>query len=330
MDNKLMSRKNLLLQKKLKISCIVPAYNEQAGIQAFLESLTQQLQKLNLDYEILVIDDGSRDHTREIVEKLVEHFPDHSLKLLSFSRNFGKEIALTAGLEHCQGDVAILIDADFQHPLDLIPLFLEKWSEGYDMVYGIRKDRKNETALKRVFSKVFYWLLGLSTNVYIPPNAGDYRLLDRTVINSLNECKERNRFMKGLYAWVGFKSTAVSFEVQNRMSGKSSWPFLKLTKLGMTGLTSFSDLPLQVWGFIGFIISTLSFSYALYIVFRTLIYGSDVPGYATIVVAIMFFGGIQLLSIGILGEYIARIFNEVKNRPSYIVARKLGFDDRSL
>lgn len=319
------NRKAQLQQNNVFISCIVPAYNEAAGIKKFLQTLVTKLQSLHHPYEIIVIDDGSKDQTSVIVEALANE-SNNSIKLISFSRNFGKEIALTAGLEHASGDAVIIIDADFQHPLDLIPIFLEKWSEGYDMVYGIRKDRKNETATKRAFSQLFYKLLGLSANINIPPNAGDFRLLDRAVVASLNTCKERSRFMKGLYAWVGFNSVAVPFDVQERTTGKSSWSFFKLTKLGIGGIISFSDLPLQVWGFIGFVISAISFAYGLYIVLKTLIFGVDVPGYATIVVAIMFFGGIQLLSIGILGEYIARIFNEVKNRPAYIIAKKSGFD----
>lgn len=318
-------RQQLLQQKKVFISCIVPAHNEAAGIQTFLQALSEKLTSLHYPFEIIVVNDGSRDNTAAIVAKLANE-ANSSIKLLSFSRNFGKEIALTAGLEHCSGNVAILIDADFQHPLEIFPQFLEKWGEGFDMVYGIRNDRKNETASKRVFSRLFYWLLGISTNVTIPPNAGDFRLLDRCVIDSLNSCKERSRFMKGLYAWVGFNSVAVPFDVQERATGKSSWPFLKLTKLGVTGIISFSDLPLQVWGAVGLVISAISFAYGLYIVFKTLIFGVDVPGYATLVTAIMFFGGIQLLSIGILGEYIARIFHEVKNRPIYIIDKKIGFE----
>lgn len=320
------TRTTLLQHKQVFISCIVPVYNEQAGIKTFLQGLSQNLRLLNLPFEIIVVNDGSRDSSVPIIETLMATEPSCQIKLLSFSRNFGKEIALTAGLDYCKGDVAVLMDADFQHPWEIIPIFLEKWGEGYDMVYGVRNDRKNESASKRLFSKIFYWLVGISSKVKIPPDAGDFRLLDRVVINSLNDCRERNRFMKGLYAWVGFNSIAVSFDVHDRLAGKSSWSFLKLVKLGISGIISFSDLPLQVWGVIGLIISLASFIYALCIVFSTLIYGVDVPGYATIVVAIMFFGGIQLLSIGILGEYIARIFNEVKKRPSYIVARKHGFD----
>lgn len=318
-------RKTLLAQKRVKISCIVPVYNEATGISHFLLALVRHMQTLGNPFEIIVIDDGSEDNTAALVEALCNETENH-IKLITFSRNFGKEIALTAGLEHCSGDAAILIDADFQHPLELITLFIEKWSEGYDMVYGVQSNRQNETVSKRLFARLFYWLLGLSTKVTIPAHAGDFRILDRTVIDALIACKERKRFMKGLYAWVGFNSIAIPFAANERFAGKSSWGFLKLLRFGITGLISFSDLPLQVWGLIGLIISAISFTYALCIVLSTLISGVDVPGYATLVVAVMFFGGIQLLSIGILGEYIARIFNEVKNRPIYIIAKKTGFN----
>lgn len=325
----LIPRQQAFTQKQMQISCIVPVYNEAAGIQDFLTALLAELHALNFPFEIILIDDGSNDQTIPAIESFLANHPDEPIKLLGFSRNFGKEIALTAGLEHCSGDVAVLIDADFQHPISLISTFLQRWSEGHDMAYGVRNDRDDETPTKRLFSRFFYWLLGFSTNVSIPAHAGDFRLLDRVVIDSLNSCKERNRFMKGLYAWVGYNSIAVPFDVQERQTGKSGWSFLKLTKLAITGITSFSNLPLQVWGVIGLGISGISLAYALYIVLKTLIYGSDIPGYATLVVAIMFFGGIQLLSIGILGEYIARIFNEVKHRPSYLLAKKIGFGVKS-
>ena len=246
--------------------------------------------------------------------------------MLGFSRNFGKEIALTAGLENCSGEVAILMDADFQHPIEILPQFLKQWSEGYDMVYGVRKNRDHESRLKRNFARLFYWIMAKITRIDIPNNAGDFRLLDRKVIDTLNSFNERTRFMKGLYAWVGFKKIAVPFEVHERTAGKSSWGLVKLTELAITGITSFSNIPLRVWGFVGFIISLLSLIYAIYIVTMTLMYGTDLPGFPTLAAAILFFGGVQLLSIGILGEYIARIFTEVKQRPMYVIAVKNGFD----
>jgi glycosyltransferase involved in cell wall biosynthesis len=250
----------------------------------------------------------------------------YHIKLLALSRNFGKENALTAGLEHCTGDVAIILDSDFQHPLEMIPVFLKHWGEGYEMVYGVRENRDDESSVKRGFANLFYWLMAKITKIDIPSNAGDFRLLDRKVVDSLNQFQERSRFMKGLYAWVGFKRLAVPFKVQERAAGKSSWGLGRLTELAITGITSFSDIPLRVWGFIGFVISLISLVYAIYIITVTLLFGADLPGFPSIIVALMFFGGIQLLSIGILGEYIARIFSEVKQRPKYIVEQKHGFE----
>jgi len=316
-------RRLLMANKAVYISCIVPVYNEELVIQDFLMQLHSYLCQITQQFEIIVINDGSKDKT---MEKVLQLPREYSVKLLNLSRNFGKEIALTAGLEHCSGDVAILLDADFQHPLDTIPVFLREWSEGYEMVYGVRNNRDNETRLKRGFSQFFYWLMSKITKIDIPNNAGDFRLFDRKVIDALNQFPECKRFMKGLYAWVGFKKKAVPFAVQNRRGGKSSWGFIQLAELAITGVTSFSDVPLRVWGLIGFVISFVSLIYAIYIVTVTLLFGADLPGFPTLVVAIMFLGGVQLLSIGILGEYIARIFTEVKRRPKYLLEGKHGFD----
>lgn len=310
--------------KNIFISCIVPVFNEEANVENFFTELQKKLSELTSRFEIIVIDDGSKDQT---VEKILTLPKDFHIKLLAFSRNFGKETALTAGLEHCQGDVAILMDADFQHPIGVIPEFLKHWSEGYDMVYGVRKNRNNESPIKRNFAHLFYWLMEKITKINMPSNAGDFRLLDRKVIDALNQFQERTRFMKGLYAWVGFKKLAVPFDVQERKAGKSSWRMKKLFELALTGIISFSDIPLRIWGFVGFIVSTLALIYAIYFLTYTLINGADLPGFPSIIVAVMFLGGVQLLSIGILGEYIARIFTEVKNRPKYLVARKYGFEE---
>ncbi|MBV9575591.1 MAG: glycosyltransferase family 2 protein [Gammaproteobacteria bacterium] len=310
--------------KTVFISCIVPVLNEEAVITSFIEKLHNSLLDLTQRFEIIVVDDGSCDQTIEKIRQLPK---DYHVKLLSLSRNFGKEVALTAGLEHAAGDVAILLDADFQHPLEMLPVFLRHWGEGYDMVYGVRAHRESEAYVKRGFARLFYWLMQKITKIDIPNNAGDFRLLDRKIVNALQQFPERTRFMKGLYAWVGYKKLGVPFSVNERAAGKSSWRFVNLTELAITGITSFSDVPLRVWGFVGFVISAISLIYAIYIVTVTLIYGADLPGFPTLVVAIMFLGGIQLLSIGILGEYIARIFTEVKQRPKYLLQIKEGFDE---
>ena len=317
--------RTLLLEKKsIRISCVVPVYNEEAVVALFVEKLANAVGALSTHFEIILVDDGSRDQTVAKIQALPSQY---NAKLLGLSRNFGKEIALTAGIEHASGDVVILLDADFQHPVEVLSAFLQKWAEGYDMVYGERHDREKESTIKRNFARLFYWLMQKITNVNIPNNAGDFRLMDKKIVEAIKQFPERTRFMKGLYAWVGFKTIGVPYEVQERAGGKSSWGFARLTELAITGITSFSDVPLRVWGWIGFTISLISLIYAIYIVTVTLLFGADLPGFPTLVVAIMFLGGIQLLSVGILGEYIARIFTEVKQRPKYLLQIKEGFDE---
>jgi len=324
MDDTLQKRVERLKSKQISISCIVPVFNEEALIDSFLTALYSKLENLSQHFEIIIIDDGSTDQTNKLVMQLAK---DHQqIKLIRFSRNFGKEHAIAAGLKACAGEVSIIIDADFQHPIELIPTFLEKWSQGHDMVYGLRENRQSDSAIRRFFSATFYKALRVMTKIKIPANAGDFRLIDRSAIDSLNNCEERTRFMKGLYAWIGYQSIAVPFHVPDRPAGKSSHHYRRLTELAVTGFISFSDVPLRVWGFIGLIISLVSFCTAAYIIIDTLIHGASVPGYATIIVTIIFFGGIQLLSIGIMGEYIARIFHEVKRRPSYIIEKTFGMD----
>lgn len=318
------SRQTILAQKSLFISCVLPVYNEEAIITSFLQALINHLSTLSHRFEIIVVNDGSKDHT---VQKVLEFHSKTPIKLISLSRNFGKEAAMTAGLEHCSGDVTILMDADFQHPLETINTFLEQWANGYDMVFGVRQNRDVEGWLKRNCARVFYWMMSKITSIDIPNNAGDFRLFDKKVVKSLCAFPERTRFMKGLYAWIGFKKIGVPFEVKPRAGGQSGWGGKKLFDLAIAAITSFSDVPLRVWGLIGFFVSLISLIYAIYMVTTTLLFGTDFPGFPTIVVAIVFLGGIQLLSIGILGEYIARIFTEVKQRPKYIIEEKYGFED---
>lgn len=306
------------------ISCIVPAFNESANIGRFLQVLHEELCKHSSRVEMIVVNDGSRDDTAAKVIAASQQLP---VKLIDFSRNFGKEAALTAGIDRADGDAVIMIDADFQHPVETIGAFVEQWRAGFDMVYGVRTDRAEETGVKRSGVKLFYWLIDRMASVDLPADAGDFRLLDRKVVLALRSLPERGRFMKGLYSWVGFRSTAVSFQVQQREAGESSFTFRQLWRLAMTGLISFSDLPLRMWSVIGLVISGLSFVYALWVVLKTMLFGADTSGWPTIVVAIMFFGGVQLISVGVLGEYIARIFNEVKQRPNYLVRGLHGFDN---
>lgn len=305
--------------RAVSVSCVVPVMNEAAAIVRFVQALTIFLKSFTDVYEIILIDDGSTDKTPEIIK---HELLSDKVRWIQFSRNFGKENALTAGLHHATGEAILLIDADFQHPFETARTFFEYWVQGYDMVYGVRENRDDEGYLKQKITRFFYRMMGKMSEVNIPVDAGDFRLLGRNVVDALNQYGEQARFMKGLYACVGFKSKAVPYKVEKRTLGKSSFHFGKLFSLALTGIISFSDLPLRIWTVIGMFISSISFIYALWIVFDTLHYGVNLPGYATIVVCILFFGGVQLLSIGILGEYIARIFHEVKKRPLYIIKEK--------
>lgn len=316
-------RQDQLANHRVFVSCVVPVYNEDKNIDLFLFTLGGFLKEITNNYEIIFIDDGSSDYS---ALKIKEHIKtDHHLKLLRFSRNFGKEKAISCGLKYASGDVCVIMDADLQHPVAVIKTFLEKWATGYDMVYAYRQNRQDEGFIKKHFTKLFYRITNLISDVKMPEDASDFRLLDKGVVAALNNLPESNRFMKGLYAWVGFKSVGVPYEVQKRHDGQSSFKFWKLLDLATTGITSFSNLPLKIWSYIGVVISFFAFIYGLCIILGTLFFGKDTPGYATIVVSIMFFGGIQLISIGILGEYIARIFTEVKGRPHYIISEKIGF-----
>ncbi len=305
------------------LSCIVPVYNEAKNLPQFIPQLISECRGFAQKLDIIVIDDGSKDDTVQVLKELQKEYP---LTVLVFSRNFGKEAALTAGLSRVdpKSEATLLIDADFQHPLACIASFVEQWQQGYEMVYGVRLHRKDRPLLLRLLSTFFYKLIDRITPIEIPHDAGDFRLLDRDVVQALNQLTERERFMKGLYAWVGFSKTAIEYVPEDRLQGESSWGLKKLIDLAITGITSFSNLPLRMWSVIGAIVSSLSLIYALLIILDTLLNGVDLPGYATITVAITFLGGIQLLSIGILGEYIARIFTEVKQRPAYIISRVLS------
>lgn len=306
------------------ISCIVPTFNEGSTIAAFIKALHAQLVELTDQFEILVVDDGSTDTT---IAEAIAIAPQHGVRIIQLSRNFGKEFALSAGIDHAIGDVIILIDADFQHPIDLLPAFMARWREGYEMVYGAQQDRAYMSASRRGFTRLFYRLMSRISHVDIDEKAGDFRLMDRKVVEALKAMPERARFMKGLYAWVGFRTVGIPYQVAGRREGKSRFNVRRLSALALTGVISFSELPLRIWSIIGFAIALLSLFYASWIVVETLVFGIDVPGFATLAVAIMFFGGIQLLSVGVLGEYVGRIFNEVKRRPLYLIERKYGFDE---
>lgn len=306
------------------ISCVVPIYNEEAIIAEFLMALDKTLKTINYSYEILVIDDGSDDKTFTIISALR---PQLNFRYLRFSRNFGKEKALSAGLDFAQGDAVILLDCDFQHPLDLIPVFIQKWEDGYDMAYAVRKNRDDESWIKRSSAKLFYQFVSKINRINIPANAGDFRLLDRKIVHALQKLPERNRFMKGLYSWVGFKQIAIPFEVPPRKSGTTQWSFYSLLDLAIIGITSFTAFPLRMIALGGMLVATISFFYGLWIILSSLILGFHTTGWVSIVTALGFFGGLQLFAIGVVGEYIGRVFDEVKSRPHYIIDEELSFND---
>ena len=303
-----------------KLSAVVPCYNEGRHLEAFVNALKNQLEAISNNYEILLVNDGSKDNTRDIALNLIT---SGKVRYLEFSRNFGKEAALMAGIDHADGDAVLLIDSDFQHPLEKLPEMAQLWQAGYDMIYGVIANRQGESLTKRLGTRLLYKLLNTS-DIAIPENAGDFRWLDRKVVDALKDLPERNRFMKGLYAWVGFKSIAIPFELKDRQSGTSTFNLSKLIKLGMAGLTSFSAAPLQLWIGLGATISLLAIVYGAYVVVDTVFHGNAVSGWPTLTVALMLFSGIQLLSIGILGEYIGRIFTEVKQRPLYVISEDLS------
>jgi glycosyltransferase involved in cell wall biosynthesis len=304
-----------------RISCVVPAYNEAANIEPLLMALTRQLRALVPQWEILVVDDGSRDASAAVLSRWAS-VP--GVRWLRLSRNFGKEAALTAGIDHAAGDVVVLMDADLQHPPEMIAPMLEAWRAGADMVCAARRSRGDEGWAKRAGTWLFYRLINRPGAVEIPVDAGDFRLMDRRVVEALRALPERNRFMKGLYAWVGFRTEVLPYMPLPRHAGKSSFSLRRLVALAFTGITAFTNAPLRMWSGVGAVVALIALGFGLWIVGEHFIVGHDVPGWATLVAGLMFSAGVQLLSVGILGEYVGRIFDEVKQRPVYIVGEEHG------
>ncbi len=304
------------------ISCVVPAFNEARNLGTVVPEILARLSTLSSKVELIVVDDGSRDNTSEVMQVLCT--AHRELVYLQFSRNFGKEPALTAGLDAARGEIVILMDADGQHPVNLLPQMLEKWQQGSDVVYAVRKTRDDQSGLQVKLTAIFYKLVNFGSRVKIPANAGDFRLMDRKVVNALKSLPERNRFMKGLYAWVGFNSTAIDYEPLPRADGKSNFGLRGSLSLALTGILAFSITPLRVLTAVGMALSAIALGYGLWVVGEYFFSGIAVPGYATIVVGMMFFSGIQLLSIGVLAEYVGRIYEEVKQRPPYLISQRTG------
>ena len=314
-------------QSMPELTVVVPVFNEAENIPELVQRISTTLDRCVQSFEIILVDDGSSDGT--LAAARTARDADPRIDALSFSRNFGKEVAIAAGLDHARGGAVVIIDADLQHPPEAIEAMVTKWREGYENVYGQRIDRRFDAPLRRALTMRFYHLFERFGETSLPPGAGDFRLLDRKAVNALLRMRERARFSKGLYAWIGFKSIGVPFQVAERASGASKFSYGKLTRFALDGLTSFSTMPLKVWGYFGGLISIFALSAATFFIVRTLMLGVDVPGYASLIVSVTFLAGVQLLSLGVIGEYIGRIFAEVKGRPLYIVAEHLSRDEQA-
>lgn len=308
-----------------RVSVVVPVFNEEEIVGLFYERMTKVLSNLDgLSWEIVFVDDGSRDGSYAKLSELAGSDPHVSV--LKFSRNFGHQIAITAGVDEARGDCVVVIDADLQDPPEVIPAMVDLWRQGYDVVYGVRSEREGETAAKLMTASMFYRVLGRLTNVHIPANVGDFRLMSRRVVEQLRLLREKDRFVRGLVSWLGFRQTGVTYHRQARQAGVTKYPLGKMIKFAFDGITSFSTAPLKLATWTGYLAALLAVLYLLSVFVQRAL-GYTVEGWATIMVAMLFLGSVQLICLGILGEYLGRIFNEVKPRPMYVIEERLGLDD---
>ena len=301
----------------MKVSIVVPFFNESEGVLSLFERLLPILESMDCQWEIICVNDGSRDNT--LFELLSVRQGDSRIVVVDLSRNFGKEAALTAGLDHASGDVIIPLDADLQDPPEIIPLMVDKWKEGYDVVNAVRLFREGETWLKKFSAYSFYRLINRFSTTEIPPDVGDFRLISRPVLEAIKSLPERRRFMKGIFAWVGFRTTTIPYTRESRFSGKTKWNYWKLWNFALEGITSFSQVPLQLSSYIGFLVSLGAFFYGIFLLIRTLFFGNDVKGYPSLIIIMLFLGGVQLMVLGVIGEYLGRTYEETKQRPLYLV-----------
>ncbi|WP_050605819.1 glycosyltransferase family 2 protein [Ruegeria sp. 6PALISEP08] len=306
------------------LSIVVPMFNEADVLPFLFDRLCSFLENLGESYEIICVNDGSTDATTGLLAEA--HKRDNRIKVLNFSRNFGKEVALTAGLDFASGQAVVPIDADLQDPPELIETFLEKWREGYDVVYAVRRHRDTDTAMKRWSAIRFYKVINRLSGVPIPADTGDFRLMDQRVVRAIVQLREQNRFMKGLFAWVGFRHTEVAYDRPERAAGKTKFNYWRLWNFALDGITGFSTVPLRIAGYIGMLTALAAIIYGIFLISRTLVYGADVPGYASLMVAVLLIGGLQLVVLGVIGEYLGRLYSEAQKRPLYIVESSLGLE----
>jgi glycosyltransferase involved in cell wall biosynthesis len=302
-------------------SIVAPAFNEERNLPLLHARVAQVMDDLGEQWELILVNDGSRDGTLEVMMGLRARDP--RVAIVNLSRNFGKEIATTAGLDHARGDAVIVVDADLQDPPEVIPELVTAWRQGFDTVYAQRRQRRGETWLKRATAAAFYRILGQATSVPIPRDTGDFRLMSRRVVDALAEVRERHRFMKGLFAWVGFSSCAVAYDRQPRHSGRTAWSYWRLWNFAVEGITSFTTIPLRIATYLGLLVGLASTIFLLQLLVRTLIFGNEVPGYPSLMAVVLFLGAAQLVTLGVIGEYLGRVFNEVKQRPLYLVEQYL-------
>ncbi|MGH7901519.1 MAG: glycosyltransferase family 2 protein [Thermodesulfobacteriota bacterium] len=302
---------------KTHLSVVVPAYNEDGVLPEFHKRISAVLESMAVDAEIVYVNDGSIDHTLAVMQFIRESDP--RVAIVDLSRNFGKDIAITAGLDHANGDAVVVIDADLQHPPELIPELVKHWNEGYDVVYVKRISRMGESLIKRITTYAFYRLIQTVSRVKIPEDASDYRLLSRRALDSLKLLREQHRFMKGLFTWIGYPQKAISYQPDPRYAGQTKWSYWNLWNFALEGITSFSTVPLKFATYLGLLTALPAFIYAVVIIYQTIVYGNPVPGYPSLMIVILFLGGVQLITIGIIGEYLGRMFDETKQRPLYFL-----------
>lgn len=311
------------------ISILVPCYNEAKSLALLFDELNRVISQMDMyNWEVLFVNDGSRDNTMEVIRDLRRK--DSRVSYVDLSRNFGKENAMLAGFDYAKGDAVIIMDADLQHPPAVIPDMIQKWEEGYDDVYAQRKARGKESWLRKKLTKLYYKMLQGSSRMDVLPNVGDFRLLDRKCVDALCQMRESGRYTKGMYCFIGFRKIGVEFETQDRVAGESSMSYRKLANLALEGITSYTTAPLRWATFIGIVVSVAAFVYMLFVLIKALLYGDPVAGYPTLLVIILFLGGIQLFTIGIIGEYLGKVFVEAKNRPVYFVREYIEANTKSL